>query len=148
MLRPVIGYGSSLPAIISTPLEIKSEVVFGSPSQNCLGTGICMVMHRLPKEYTIRCPHAPAWFSYEEGGLLLRFSKQGVQDERVLAMFDSPWFWVEERFKLPLYMSRRLLLPAIWGAAGLYRIEQDRNNWYINVGLTAVANLRGPTTKN
>jgi hypothetical protein len=147
MLRPVIGYGSSLPAIISTPLEIKSEVVFGSPSQNCLGTGICMVMHRLPRLYTIRCPHASAWFSYEEGGLLLRFPKHRVQDEKALTLFESPWFWVEECFKLPLYMSRRLLLPSTWGAAGLYRIEQDRYNWYINVGLTAENDRREPSAK-
>lgn len=136
MLQPIIGQKPMLPAIVNAPLEIKSEVVFGSPSQNCLGTGICMVMHRLPRLYTVSCPHAPAWFSYEEGGLLLRFPKQSVLDERALAVFDSPWFCVEERFKLPKYMVRGLHLPSGWGKPGLYRIEQSRHNWYIHIGLT------------
>ena len=50
---------------------IRTEVIFGTPSQNCIGSGICMIMSRLPVRQPLRCPHTPAWIYFEQDRIFI-----------------------------------------------------------------------------
>jgi hypothetical protein len=112
------------------------EVVFGAPSQNCIGSGVCMVMNRLPRQQQLPCPHAPTWISFERGLLVFRFSKAEVVRQDAISRFDAPWFLVQESFHVPLYTSRHLGLPSQWIRPGLYAIEETAKDWLLTFCLT------------
>jgi len=110
---------------------IRMEVVFGTPSQNCIGSGICMVMNRLPNRQQLRCPHAPAWLSFERGLLVFRFSKSEVLTEDAIRRFASPWFLVQEAFQVPQHCARQLGMPAQRVSPGVYKITNTRLDWLL-----------------
>lgn len=115
--------------------EIKMEVVFGTPSQNCIGSGVCMVMSRLPRTQALHCPHAPAWISYQSGRLDFRFRKNEVLREDAIRRFGSPFFLVNEAFCLPRLATRPLGLPSAWVSPGVYSIEHTALDWIIGFNL-------------
>ncbi len=119
----------SLPISLFQTKEIRMEVVFGTPSQNCIGSGICMVMNRLPPN--LRCPNAPVWVSYENGMLAFRFLKSEMLREDAQSRFESPWFFVEESFQLPRYTARRLGMTTHWVSPGLYPIGDTAKDWVL-----------------
>lgn len=110
---------------------IRMEVVFGTPSQNCIGSGICMVMNRLPNRQQLRCPHAPAWLSFEQGLLVFRFSKSEVLGKEAIGRFASPWFLVQEPFQVPRHCARQLGIPVHWVSPGVYKITETRLDWLL-----------------
>ncbi len=131
MLQQQKRVAPSLPASLAQPREIRMEVVFGTPSQNCIGSGVCMVMNRLPRQKQLPCPHAPAWISYERGFLVFRFSKDEVVRQDAISRFGNPWFLVQEPFHVPLYTMRHLGLPSQWVPPGLHAIEETDKDWLL-----------------
>lgn len=115
--------------------EIRMEVVFGTPSQNCIGSGICMVMSRLPSIQPLRCPHAAAWISYAHGQLRFRFSKSEVEREDAVRRFDSPWFLVRESFQISRYTARRLGMASPWISPGVFPIIETDKDWILTFPL-------------
>jgi len=110
---------------------MRMEVVFGTPSQNCIGSGICMVMNRLPSRQQLRCPHAPAWLSFEQGLLVFRFPKSEVLSEEAILRFASPWFLVQEPFQVPRHCARQLGMPAQQISPGVYKIRETHLDWVL-----------------
>ena len=125
----------SLPPQLMLRQEVRMEVVFGTPSQNCIGSGVCMVMSRLPRTRVLPCPHAPARVSYQSERLVFRFSKSEVTRKDALKHFGSSFFLVNEPFSLPVLAKRHLGLPGVWVQAGLYPIEQTAQDWIIGFKL-------------
>lgn len=121
----------SLPVSLAQIREISMEVVFGTPSQNCIGSGICMLMNRLPHHQQLQCPHAPAWISFVQGSLVFRFSKVEVTRKDAVSRFNDSWFLVEESFKLPRYSARHLGLPVEWVRPGMYAMEETPKDWIL-----------------
>jgi len=117
--------------------EIRMEVVFGTPSQNCIGSGICMVMGRLPSIEILKCPHAPAWISYDQGLLRFRFSKSAVVREDAVRRLESPWFLVQEPFQLSGYTARRLGMISNWFSTGLFPVTETEKDWIISFPIVA-----------
>jgi hypothetical protein len=120
-----------LPITLVKPLEVKMEVVFGTPSQNCIGSGVCMVMHHLPQRYPLHCPHAPAYISYQGGMLLFRFMKTEMQRADACCRFEGSWFVVQEEFRMPKSTARRLGMPTEWVRPGMYLIEDTAKEWLL-----------------
>jgi len=137
MLQQQKQVSPSLPISLVRTHEIRMEVVFGTPSQNCIGSGVCMVMHKLPPDHLLKCPNAPAWVSFENGLLNFRFPKSDVLRQDVLIRFCSPWFLVQESFQLPRYTARRLGMPKHWVQPGLYTIEETAKDWLLSFRLQA-----------
>ncbi|MFN0034961.1 MAG: hypothetical protein ACKVUS_07845 [Saprospiraceae bacterium] len=135
MLQQQKRVAPSLPISLAQTHEIKMEVVFGAPSQNCVGSGVCMIMNRLPRHLQLRCPHAPAWISFERGLLVFRFSKSEVVREDARSRFDSLWFWVDEPFQMPRHTIRHLGLPSHWVHPGLYQVEDTAKDWLLTFNL-------------
>lgn len=114
---------------------IRMEVVFGTPSQNCIGSGICMIMNRFPVGQQLRCPHAPAWINYEQGQLVFRFLKAETFREDAKVRLSSPWFLILESFQLPRHCARQLGLPAHWVSPGLYKVIEGPQDWVLKFQL-------------
>ena len=84
------------PALLLSPpvREVEMEVVFGTPSRNCSGTGICMIASRLPQGHDIPCLHAPAIIHCDPGHeIVFRFRKQRLTDRVVQEYFSSSCFF-------------------------------------------------------
>ncbi len=131
MLQQHIQAASKLLLPMTQTCEIKMEVVFGTPSQNCIGSGVCMIMNRLPRHQQLRCPHAPAWVSFKAGKLVFRFSKSEVFREDAISRFDGPWFFVQESFQVSRYLMRHWDLPSQQVLPGLYAIEETSKDWFL-----------------
>ena len=131
MLQQQKKLAPSLPIGLLHTREIRMEVVFGTPSQNCIGSGVCMVMNHLPLHWQLSCPHAPAWVSYEKGLLRFRFSKSETLREDAVSRLESPWFLVQESFQLSRYAARRLGLRSHWIPPGLYPVEESADCWVL-----------------
>lgn len=139
MLRRKIE--TTLPAALLTPplREVEMEVVFGTPSKNCSGTGICMIAGRFPQGYTIPCPHAPAIIHcIRNQELVFRFRKHRVPEEVAQAYFSTGSFLVEEAFALPQRLIR------LWGLSieaippGRYPLEEYSREWRLYFPLQPV----------
>jgi len=107
------------------------EVVFGTPSRNCSGTGICMIASQLPQGHIIPCPHAPAIIHCDPLGheLVFRFRKQRLPDMVVQDYFSSNIFVVEEAFSLPQRLIRMWDLPIGSIPPGRYFLEEYSREW-------------------
>ena len=121
------------PALFSSPpiREVEMEVVFGTPSRNCSGTGICMIASRLPQGTQIPCPHVLAIIHCDPAGheLVFRFRKQRLSDLVVQKYFSSSIFQVEEAFSLPQRLIRMWDLPIGSIPPGRYFLEEYSREW-------------------
>lgn len=111
--------------------EAEVEVVFGTPSQNCEGNGICMVTSRFPMGYTVPCPHARAiiYCDKERKELVFRFPKRHLSEIALMRLKDNGVFIVEEPFRIPQILIRRWGLPGRYIPAGRYPIEAYFTEW-------------------
>jgi hypothetical protein len=121
----------TMPVPLSQTREVKMEVVFGTPSQNCIGSGVCMLMNRVPQNKPLSCPHAPARIIYQQERLTFSFSKEEVTRLDCIARFDSPWFLVLESFEIPRATARRLGLGTSWVPPGLYTGIETAKDWLL-----------------
>jgi hypothetical protein len=125
--------------LLSAPIrEVEMEVVFGTPSRNCSGTGICMIASRLPQGHDIPCPHAPAIIHCDPSGheIVFRFRKQRLNDRVVQEYFSSSYFLVEEAFSLPQRLVRMWGLPMSSIPPGRYSLEEYSREWRLYFPLT------------
>ena len=123
--------------MVSPPIrEVEMEVVFGTPSKNCSGTGICMIASRLPQGYLISCPHAPVIIHcIPNQELVFRFRKNRLSDSAVQAYFSAGFFPVEEAFTLPQKLIRLWALPIDTIPPGRYLLEEYSREWRIYFSL-------------
>lgn len=96
------------------PAEV--EVVFGTPSRHCIGSGICLIAKRSAARGKIDCPHAPALLSVmrQRQLLLLSFPMALTQDARARDLLNQPLLQLEESVRFPTHLSR------IWQMTGQY----------------------------
>lgn len=123
--------GQLLPEIVAyttTSNEIMASVVFGTPSKNCEGIGICRM---LDAKYTagimIKCPHVPGYLSLEaeRGVLKIRFPKKFLTSQMVARHFCKRLFKVTESYKVPAHISRALgIKKNIQIAEGTYQVQE------------------------
>ena len=128
------------PTLFASPpiREVEMEVVFGTPSRNCSGTGICMIAGRLPQGKVIPCPHAPAIIYCVPGQeLVFRFRKQHLGPRAVDAFFQTSDFRVEEPFSLPQRLIRQWELPIGQIPPGRYCMEEYSKEWRLYFPLPA-----------
>ena len=129
---------TALPAaLVSPPIrEVEMEVVFGTPSKNCSGTGICMIASRLPQGYLISCPHARVIIHcIPNQELVFRFRKNRLCDRVAQAYFSAGYFLVEESFALPQRLIRQWGLPVDKIPPGRYLLEESSREWRLYFSL-------------
>lgn len=106
--------------------EANAEVVFGAPSKNCSGSGICLVVGRQHlKNMKIRCASYSAKISFHANETLyFEFEKSTLLDGSIGChqLFYSH-FLVEESFSIPLHISSKLgFRRRLWVLPGSYPI--------------------------
>lgn len=119
--------------------EAKAEIVFGTPSKNCEGVGICRMIgpnYLAGKE--IKCPHVTGYLSLDMGRnvLYIRFSKRSLSSEMVARHFCKRLFKVTEPYKVPVHISRFLgTQQIVMIQAGSYAVRETREDWIIVFGV-------------
>ena len=125
-----------LPLIVPMPdLEIRMEVVFGTPSKNCEGSGICMLAYYPHAGFKgLRCPKGIAHVSVTPAkSLQFRFLKAEQADARGRAHFEGGCFLVEEPFYIPRKLVRQWGLPSSWAAPGRYPVWDKGDMWSVQI---------------
>ena len=116
--------------------EVEMEVVFGTPSKNCSGAGVCLIAGRFPEGYKIACPHAPAHIHFLPGNeIVFRFRKKNLDDHIVRSYFNRKYFTVEESFQLPKPLVERWNLSTGCIPAGRYPLEEYSREWRLYFSL-------------
>jgi hypothetical protein len=92
-------------------IKIDLQVVFGSPSRACAGSGVCkMLPHCTGIPDTWSCHVWKGELHYlanDETKLNLSLNQQ-LADPALKKWFSAATFCVEEAFQLPLWLSSRL----------------------------------------
>lgn len=110
--------------------EVEMEVVFGTPSKNCSGAGVCLIAGRFPEGYKIACSHAPARIHFLPGNeLVFRFRKHALNNRIIQRYFKANSFLVEEPFQLPRQLVDQWSLPVQNIAAGQYPVQEFAQEW-------------------
>lgn len=108
------------------------EVVFGTPSRNCTGMGICMVARpNTGLLQRVECPGVVSTVSYQNEQIVFEFHHRDIGPNIIKQRFLGPYFLVEEPFMLPLYIVRRWSLPTQWIASGVYPLFYQNDIWRI-----------------
>lgn len=123
-------------AVLKTPEIINSQVIFGTPSRNCSGSGICKVytIHGA-KRLNISCEMVKVSLRLLNGYLQLSFPKSDCSKHLIWQHFDGEYFKVEENFVLPTWLSRKFKRPAVFVPVGEYPIFCQNNFIGLNLPL-------------
>ncbi len=139
MLLPF--YSNTHVAVPKRPKVIDSQVVFGTPSRDCSGSGICKVYTiHAAKHLNISCEMLRVRFVLWQMDLQLCFSEQECTDQLIQKKFCSDHFLVEERFPLPSWLSRKLDIHPAAIPTGSYPIKRKNGFIWLNLPLITVEN--------
>ena len=128
-------------AVQKTPEIIDSQVVFGTPSRDCSGSGICKVYTiHAAKRLNISCEMVRVRFALQGMDLQLCFSEQECTDQLIKKHFCNDHFLVAEHFQLPGWLSRKLDIQAAFIPNGSYPIKHRNGFIWLNLPLIFVEN--------
>ena len=112
--------------------SVKSEVIFGAPSEGCGGVGICRIIAgSLNIQY--KCPKVLALISLtEEGKIKMKFAKSSMQPRFMKRHFRWLLFQVMEPYAVPDMLLRKLNpeLQDFTINPGIYQVWETRD-WMI-----------------
>lgn len=105
--------------------RVRAEVVFGTPSKNCLGTGICKVLpYEAPKN--CQCPSSRVVFrKADERTIMMRIRRSDICPTAHRVQFQHEQFTLDESVALPEFVREALALDAQFILSGCYPILQD-----------------------
>lgn len=134
--KPLLQY--SLPAV-GKQIRIHAEVIFGSPSKNCDGYGVCVLVSQIyAQQY--KCSSCPCLITYEkkENLIVLELRKDQVSAriaEKCLQL--QPSFLVEENYPLSRILLNEMGLKGSYSILkGNYTIIESPLKWSILIPLT------------
>ena len=135
MLLPF--YSNTHVAAHKRPEIIDSQVIFGTPSRDCSGSGICKVYTiHAAKRLNISCEIVRVRLVLLEMDLQVCFSEQECTDQLIQKLFCAEHFLVDERFQLPGWLNRKLDIQPASIPTGSYPIK--RTNGFIWLKLPLV----------
>ncbi len=96
----------------TTQKRLKSEIVFGSLSTGCKGSGVCKVVPSSIEVKGWKCPHATAWISLSpEGKIRIEFIKNSMTIQEIRRYFRWQLFQVFEAYAMPSFVRNNLEIP-------------------------------------
>lgn len=106
--------------------KLKLEIVFGSLSASCKGSGICKVVPFGIQTEDWKCPHASAWvYITTEARLRIEFIKHSMFQQYIRRYFRWHLFQVQEAFEMPLFVEKRLKVSEkIIVRPGVYSVKE------------------------
>ena len=124
---------TQLNASWETQIKVKSEVVFGSPSQNCSGSGICFVAAYRPyRPLRWSCPRTLSLLSSDNPyRFSMHFRREDLSPDLQQKYFNSPVFCIEEPVMLAKSLCKSLGLAHETLPRGTYPIYENEAGWTI-----------------
>ena len=117
------------------PEEVILEVVFGTPSKQCRGLGICMIVEpKYLKGMATECPHFPGYFQLDAGRkmLLARFNRYFLSSQMIARHFSGGLFKVTEAYKVPGRICRRMgTANGLVIGEGVYEVLREGDDWVV-----------------
>lgn len=119
-------------------IQVSAEVVFGSPSKNCDGYGVCMLTSRKDISQVVRtCNVTPCTVirHRDRQELIIAVDKKNLS-RQIAEKFlkNGQHFLVEESYPLSLSFLRKVGLAArMYIPAGCYWIQEQKNQWQIGL---------------
>lgn len=115
--------------VVITKTRIKAEIVFGSPSTGCKGSGVCMVVPYTAMNKVLKCPHATAWISITNQQMLrFSFIKSSMTEQQIKGYFRWNLFQVFEPLSMPHFVQSRIgVYRPLIIKSGIYFVE-DRGH--------------------
>lgn len=124
-------------AVQKKPKIIDSQVIFGTPSRDCSGSGICKVYTiHAAKRLQIACEMVPARLAVSDQDLLISFSEADCTESLRQKQFGDIHFWIEEAFQLPGWLAQKLAIPAAFISAGRYLIQRKNGFIWLKLPIT------------
>lgn len=124
------------------PMLLQCEVMFGSPSSNCDGNGICKIVarnqHPLQPFNRTSCSHAKAMFTTCDGGkgASMIFRREWLCSKLMRQHFRHGVLEMPESCPIPPALISLLGLPFTELPAGLHLIEHYETYYRINFRFT------------
>lgn len=114
-------------------LELVCGVIFGTPSRNCTGSGICMVTSlQILRKNRYACSYVRAWLGRGMGGeLMIRFPFEAVSDPSHRQLLSCKLFEVDETFRIPPWLTSAWGKSSIFIPPGRYAIRKTDDSWII-----------------
>lgn len=134
MLLPL--HSNGLIAVKKTPETVNSQVVFGTPSRNCSGSGICKVytIHGA-KRLNISCEMVKVCLTLSKNQLYLSFSKSACSEQLIQQQLTSGQFEIEENFELPSWLNRKFKSPALYVPKGSYPLQLKNGFFWLSLSV-------------
>lgn len=90
-------------------IKLKSEIVFGSISTGCRGSGVCKVVPTGVAMEDWKCHHATAWiYITADKKLRISFIRSTLTQQMIRRYFSWHLFQVFEPFTMPLFIEKKL----------------------------------------
>jgi hypothetical protein len=108
---------------------IKSEVVFGSPRNNCQGTGICKISS-FNTALRAACHKATGWVALSGDGksLHLAFRRESLCTRLYANHFYKGIFQMTDARTVPAELCKMLHKTSLTLCAGVYNV-QEKEGW-------------------
>ncbi len=114
-------------------LELVCGVIFGTPSRNCTGSGICMVSSlQTLRRKRYPCDHVMAYLGQGiNGELTIRIPFTAVPEALRRQFFRDKIFKVDETFQIPPWLTSPWGKYRIYIPPGRYEIQKSADSWII-----------------
>lgn len=114
-------------------LELVCGVIFGTPSRNCTGSGICMVSSlQTLRRKRYPCDHVMAYLGQGiNGELTIRIPFTAVPEALRRQFFRDKIFKVDETFRIPPWLTSPWGKYRIYIPPGRYEIQKSADSWII-----------------
>lgn len=117
--------------------QIRAQVILGSPSEDCLGVGICRILPNGAKVEMFRCAAHRAIVGLAEGNkCCIKFLKEDFDVKTIKRHFGWNLFQVSEAYALPTNICRSLKIQSLILVAGIYPVFVSEK--YLIVTIDAV----------
>lgn len=125
---------------------IRCEIIFGSPSMDCRGTGICKIISTEERSgHAGACASFPAYIAAQRDGnrLLIFFSKQQLSDAAFSRHFPENTLSMNEACPVPEFIQTGLETDISSISAGKYQLQSDGLYVFIAVDTLKIPDSRG-----
>ena len=139
MLLPF--YSNSHFAVQKRPKIIDSQVIFGTPSRDCSGPGICKIytIHGA-RRLNIACEMVLTRLAVLDEELQLSFSETACTERLIQQHFINAYFAMDEKFVLPTWLSRKFECPSVFVPVGEYPILRKSGFIWLKLPLRLLYN--------
>lgn len=124
--------------VVIKKTRIKADIVFGSPSTGCKGSGVCTVVPATQmSSKALKCPHATAWISMtNQRKLRFSFIKSSMTEQQIKCYFRWNLFQIFESVAMPLFVQNRIgpYRPMII-KSGIYHVEERMSELIVDFNL-------------